>query len=167
MTIQQSKWRFPSRGKHIYATADIKATQKPVFELHSIIFMLENNMTKRPQLLDAQECAVLLLLLLASKYDGRLPATRVRLSELTLKRLWGRSRISRQLLEEIQEWVIRGGWALFWAGGTFAAVKTSAVLSWSRLSSKRIAEDLRQVAEDRHEFEKHWHLIDGVQVDED
>ena len=124
-------------------------------------------MGKRPQLFDAQECAVSLLLLLESRHDGRLPATRVRLSELTLKRLWGRSRLSRQLLDEIQEWVIRGGWALFWAGGTFAAVKVTAVLSWSRLSSKRIAEDLQQLAEDRQEFEKHWHLIDAVQVDED
>ena len=120
-------------------------------------------MNKRPRLLDPQECAILLLVLLASKDDGMAAATRVRLSELTLKRLWGRSRIDPPLLEEVQEWAIRGGWALFWAGGTFAAVKTSAVLSWSRLSSKRLAEDLRQIAEGEYSFDKHWHLIEGAE----
>src|SRR5438045_3195484 len=96
----------------------------------------------RPRLLTAQECAVLLLRLIELRNEEVPPATRVRLSELTLRRLWGRNRLSPEFLEEVQEWCWRAGWTLFFAKTTYAAIRTSAVLNWSRLSSNRLAEDL-------------------------
>jgi hypothetical protein len=118
-------------------------------------------MKNQPRLLDAQECAVLLLRLLEMRNEESPAVSRVRLSELTLRRLWGRDRISRELLEEIQEWLWRGGWSLFYARTTYAAVRTSAVLSWARLSSKRMAENLKEIRDGIFDFDRHLHLIDG------
>jgi hypothetical protein len=127
-----------------------------------------SSMTKaRPHLLDAQECALLLLRLIEMRNAESPGVTRVRLSELTLKRLWGRDRISRELLEEIQEWLSRGGWSLFYARTTYAAVRTSAVLSWVRLSSKRMVEDLKQIRDGSFDFSRHLHLIGGDESVED
>lgn len=121
----------------------------------------------RPRLLDAQECALLLLRLLEMRNEESPAVSRVRLSELTLRRLWGRDRISRELFEETQEWLSRGGWSLFYARTTYAAVRTSAVLSWSRLSSKRMAEELKQIRDGDFDFDQHLHLIQSDQADED
>jgi hypothetical protein len=97
---------------------------------------------ERPQLLSAQECAIVLLRLIELRNQDAASTTRVRISELTLRRLWGRHRLDRDFLDEIQEWLFRGGWTLFFAGTTYAAIKTSAVLNWSRLSSNRLLDDL-------------------------
>lgn len=115
----------------------------------------------RPRLPDAQECAILLLWLieLRNREPESPPVSRVRLSELTLRRLWGRDRISPELLEEIQEWLWRGGWSLFFARTTYAAIKTSAALSWSRLSSKRMAEELKLVRDGAFDFSRHVDLL--------
>jgi len=121
----------------------------------------------RPRLPDPQECAVLLLRLLELRNEESPGASRVRLSELTLRRLWGRDRISRELLEETQEWLSRGGWSLFYARTTYAAIRTSAVLSWARLSSKRMADDLKLVRAGSFDFDRHLHLLNGEQSLED
>jgi hypothetical protein len=121
----------------------------------------------RPRLLNAQECAILLLRLIEMRNQESPGVSRVRLSELTLRRLWGRDRIGREFLEEIQEWLSRGGWSLFYARTTYAAVRTSAVLSWARLSSKRMAEDLNQIRDGNFDFDRHVHLIVGEQSVED
>jgi hypothetical protein len=121
----------------------------------------------RPRLLDAQECGLLLLRLIEIRNQESPGVSRVRLSELTLRRLWGRDRIGRELLEEIQEWLSRGGWSLFYARTTYAAVRTSAVLSWARLSSKRMAEDLKQIRDGSFDFDRHLHLINDEQIVED
>jgi hypothetical protein len=121
----------------------------------------------RPRLPDDQECAILLLRLLelrnakedSSEKDSS-PVSRVRLSELTLTRLWARDRISRELLEGVQEWLSRGGWSLFFAGTTYAAVRSSAVLGWARLSSKRMTEDIKQVRNGSFDFDRHLHLLE-------
>ncbi|MET3364721.1 hypothetical protein [Bradyrhizobium ottawaense] len=97
---------------------------------------------ERPRLLSAQDCAIVLLRLIELRNQDASATTRVRISELTLRRLWGRHRLDRDLLDEIQEWLFRGGWTLFFAGTTYAAIKTSAVLNWSRLSSNRLLDDL-------------------------
>jgi hypothetical protein len=123
--------------------------------------------TNRPRLLDEQECAILLLRLLEMRNEESPGASRVRLSELTLRRLWGRDRIGRDLLEGIQEWLSRGGWTLFYARTSYAAVRTRAVLSWARLSSKRMADDLKQVRDGSFDFERHLHLLNGEQSLED
>jgi len=95
--------------------------------------------------------------------DGT-PTSRVRISELTLRRLWGRHRLDGEFVADVQEWLFRGGWAIFFAGSTYAAIKTSAVLNWSRLSSKRLFEDIGlddlDFVEDRNfDFATHARLL--------
>ena len=86
----------------------------------------------------AHECALLVLRLLQAKIDeaGR-SVTRARLSELTLRKLWVRSRVTDDLLHDVQEILIHGGWALFWAGASFAVMKLDVVEGWGRISWKR------------------------------
>ena len=108
-----------------------------------------------PQIPDARQSAMLLLLLISTR-DG---TTRVRLSETTLKRLWKRNRLKDEFLEEVGEWLARGGWALFFAKTTFAAVKTSIVVNWPRLSSRRLGAVLAEMEEGRFDFEMHANLI--------
>jgi hypothetical protein len=112
-----------------------------------------------PRLPNAQECAILLLHLIEVRGGDSQPVNRVRLSELTLKRLWSRNRLSSEFLEEVQEWLSRGGWTLFFAQNTFAAIKTSAVQNWVRVSSKLIADDLDLVERGELDFQKYLHLI--------
>jgi endonuclease YncB( thermonuclease family) len=38
------------------------------------------------------------------------------LAEGTLKKLWNRERLTEQFLEDVQEWLLTAGWALFYAG---------------------------------------------------
>jgi hypothetical protein len=113
----------------------------------------------RPRLPDAQERALILLRLLEIRNQESPAVSRVRLSELTLKRLWGRDRIGRELLEETQEWLSRGGWSLLYARTTYAAVRISAVLGWSRLSSKRMSDELKQILDGNFDFDRHLHLL--------
>jgi hypothetical protein len=111
--------------------------------------------THKPQVPDAHESAILLLMLIETR-EG---TTRVRLSETTLKRLWGRHRFTDEFLEDVKEWLFRGGWTLFYAKSTFAAVQTSIVANWPRLSSKRLSDILEKVEKGEFEFEKHAHLV--------
>ena len=112
-----------------------------------------------PRLPNAQECAILLLHMIEVRGGDSQPVNRVRLSELTLRRLWSRNRLSSEFLEEVQEWLSRGGWSLFFAQNTFAAIKTSVVQNWVRVSSKLIADDLDLVERGEFDFEKYLHLI--------
>jgi hypothetical protein len=119
---------------------------------------------EQSRLLSAQECAIVLLRLIELRNQDPASTTRVRLAELTLRRLWGRHRLDRDFVEEVQEWLFRGGWTLFFAGTTYAAIKTSAVLNWSRLSSNRLledlaADDLRTVQNGGFDFAKHARLL--------
>jgi hypothetical protein len=119
---------------------------------------------ERPQLLSAQECAIVLLRLIELRNQDATSTTRVRLSELTLRRLWGRHRLDRDFVDEVQEWLFRGGWTLFFAGTTYAAIRTSAVLNWSRLSSNRLLDDLgiedvRLIQNGGFDFAKHIPLL--------
>ena len=111
-----------------------------------------------PRLPTAQECALLLLRLLEVR-DGQSPVSRVRLSDLTLRRLFGRNRLGPELLEEVQEWLARGGWTLFSAGSTYAAVRVGAVTSWSRVSSKRMADELKNVRDGSFDFNTLGYLL--------
>ena len=120
-----------------------------------------------PRLANGQECALLLLRLLEKRNEEAPAVSRARLSEMTLRRLWGRDRISRELLEEIEEWLWRGGWSLFYARTTFGIIKTSAVLSWARLSSKRMAEELEQVRQGTFDFDSCLQLIGDEQGEHD
>lgn len=124
-------------------------------------------MVFQPKLLNSQECALLLLHLISLRSRDGAEVSRVRLSELTLKRLWGRERLGREFLEETQEWLSRGGWTLLYARTTYAAVKTSAVLGWSRLSSKRMLDDLKKINEGVYDFTQHYHLLHDGESDEE
>jgi hypothetical protein len=115
----------------------------------------------------AQECAILLLLLARSGDNRTKEITRFRLSEITLKRLWQRSRITADLLNEVQEWLARAGWTIFYSAGLYAIVRIDVVENWVRLSSKRLADELKQVANGTFDFEKHAHLIASDQDDSD
>src|SRR4051812_1190704 len=116
------------------------------------------------RILDARECAIVLLRLMELRKQDPGSTTRARLSELTLRRLWGRHRLDQGFVEEVQEWLFRGGWTLFFAGTTYAAIRTSAVLNWSRLSSNRLLEDLgiddlQDIGNGGFDFAKHASLL--------
>jgi hypothetical protein len=51
------------------------------------------------------------------------------------------------------------GVTLFFAGMTYAVVKTSVVESWPRVTSRRITADLRAVAQGTFNFSKLEHLM--------
>ena len=112
----------------------------------------------RPYQPDAMECALLLLLLVQPKpmMKGR---TRIRLAEITLKRLWKRRRLGDEFLREVQEWLFRGGFALFYAGTTFGLVKTKSVEGWPRVTSKELEAELDEVARGRFDFSRHYDLL--------
>ena len=78
--------------------------------------------------------------------------TRFRVSELTLKRICGRPRLHPEFLTEMQDWLLRAGWAFFFADRSFGMIKLEAVESWTRLGSKRIADDLDAVAKGDFDF---------------
>jgi hypothetical protein len=108
----------------------------------------------RPYQPDALECAILLLLLVQPK--GR---TRIRLAEITLKRLWKRRRLGDEFVAEVQEWLFRAGWALFYAGTTFGLVKTKSVEGWPRVTSKELEAELEKVVRGRFDFSRYYHLL--------
>jgi hypothetical protein len=110
----------------------------------------------RPQAPDALESAILLLLLIGPKVR-----TRARLAEITLKRLWNRRRLNDDFMREVQEWLFRAGWALFYAGTTFGLVRTKAVEGWPRVTSKDLEAELKIVARGRFDFSRHYDLVLG------
>jgi len=104
---------------------------------------------------NARESTLLFLRLIDAREGWTKKAmTRVRLSELTLKRLWNRQRLTDQFLAEVQEWFLTAGWALVYAGNTYAAVKVDAVQNWPRVSSKRISNEIDAVKNGAFNFEK-------------
>jgi hypothetical protein len=100
----------------------------------------------------ARECALLVLGLVQAKVEesGR-PVTRGRLSEATLRKLWVRSRVTDDLFRAAQEILIHAGWALFWAGTSFAVVKLDVIEGWGRISWKRLDADLRKVRRGKYQ----------------
>lgn len=101
----------------------------------------------------ALEGALLILHLIQSKEQELGEGiTRFRVSEATLKSLWGRHRIPLGFLNEVEEWLLTADWALFFAGSTYAMIRTTAVQGWNRLSSKRIQTELDEVARGEFDF---------------
>jgi hypothetical protein len=109
---------------------------------------------------DGRESALLLLRLIEEREQRRKEKmTRVRLAEMTLKDLWNRQHLPEQFLRDVQEWLLTAGWALIAAGSTFAAVRTSAVENWPRVSSKRLAPMLQKMKAGKFNFADLEHLI--------
>ncbi|HKF10835.1 MAG TPA: hypothetical protein VKB89_19255 [Xanthobacteraceae bacterium] len=115
----------------------------------------------RPYQPDALECAILLLLLMQPK-----ERTRARVAEITLKRLWQRRRLGDEFLREVQEWLFRAGWALFYAGTTFGLVRTKSVEGWPRVTSKDLEAELEKVVRGRFDFNRHYHLLLNSETEE-
>ena len=105
---------------------------------------------------DERQCAMLIIHLLKERQQelgGNREVTRARLSEITIQRLFKRRRISSEFLAEVQEWLFRVGWILFFAGTTYAVVKMKVVDGWGRISSKRIQRDLEKVGTGEFDFD--------------
>lgn len=116
---------------------------------------------------DGRESALLLLRLIESRDSEReKPMTRVRLAEITLKRLWNRKQLGDQFLADVCEWLLSAGWALFFAGSTYAAVQVSAVENWPAVSSKRIRTDIEAVRWAKFDFSTLEHLFSRGDGDE-
>lgn len=71
---------------------------------------------------------------------------------------------NRIFFEEVQEWLARGGGTLFFAHDTYAAIKTSAVRSWARLSSKRVASELELIRKGKFDFQAYSYLLDDTDI---
>jgi hypothetical protein len=107
---------------------------------------------------DCRECALLVLRLIESKEEerqlqGKKQLTRARISLLTLQNLWMRPHFSVEFLDEVNNWLFRAGWTLFFAGKTYAIVRVEAAESWVRISYKRIREEVNSVAAGTYNFE--------------
>jgi hypothetical protein len=73
------------------------------------------------------------------------------------------------IVEEVAEWLSGADIALFFAGTTYAVVRTSVVENWPRVTSKRITADLLAVAQGTFKFSQLEHLLatPGQDVGED
>jgi hypothetical protein len=111
-------------------------------------------------LVDGRQGAILLLRNIELRDEDRHnPMTRAQLTVPMLRRLWSRPRLSPEFLEEVSAWLAVAGWCLFNAGATYAMVRISAVKNWPRLGTKRIADELEQVAKGEFPFDDHEHLL--------
>jgi hypothetical protein len=121
-------------------------------------------------MLDAKGSALLLLRLIESKEteSGR-TLSRFRVAEISLRRIWGRQRITPEFVGDVNEWLARAGRTLFFAGNSYAVILTSAVDSWSRLSSKRIAREIEEALAGAYDFAALEQLLTTKEegVDED
>jgi hypothetical protein len=79
---------------------------------------------------------------------------------------WGRRRISPEFAEEVAEWLSSAGVTLFFAGSTYAVVKTSVVESWPRVTSKRLSADLQKVAQGTFDFDTLEPLLAAPEQDD-
>jgi hypothetical protein len=98
---------------------------------------------------NAREAALLVLHLMDHGGMDRRPVSRARLTEITIRRLWGRTRVPEGFLLDVQEILLGAGWALFWAGSSYAIIKVAAVEGWPRISSKRIENDLERLSREQ------------------
>jgi hypothetical protein len=63
-------------------------------------------------------------------------------------------------LLEVQEYLLAAGWALFCIGPThYAIIKLESVLGWGRISSKRIADELKLVPRGNFPWKEHENLL--------
>jgi hypothetical protein len=115
-----------------------------------------------------REAALIVLHLLDRKRSEGRDVSRARLTEITIRRLWARTRVPEDFLLQVQELLLRAGWALFWAGSSYAIIRVSAVEGWPRLSSKRIADNLQLMSRGHFEFDAiEPLLLQAAAADED
>jgi hypothetical protein len=115
-----------------------------------------------------REAALMVLHLLDRKRREGRDVSRARLTEITIRRLWARTRVPDDFLLQVQEQLLGAGWALFWAGSSYAIIRVSAVEGWPRLSSKRVADDLQLMLRGHFEFDAiEPLLLQAAAADED
>src|SRR5215211_6332792 len=78
----------------------------------------------------------------------------------------GRRRISPEFVEEVAEWLSGADFTLFFAGTTYAVVKTSVVENWPRITSKRLSSELLEVARGAYDFSKLERLLPAPNQEE-
>ena len=140
---------------------------QPINRIHTTLgeySYLEGNMTELPHKPGSLEAALLTLRLVEvndqeRKKMGGEPMTRFRISETTLKRLWLRKRLERAFMIEVEDWLLEAGWALFFAGSTYAMIKVTSAEGWARLTSKRIEDELEKVSRGNFDFAALRHLL--------
>lgn len=102
-----------------------------------------------------RECMLLFLRLIQERETRRrTQMTRAQIAEVTLKKLWGRERLTADFLEDVQEWLLTAGWTLFYAGPIYGAVKIEAVKNWPSVAAKRIGSELAEVALEQYDFDR-------------
>jgi hypothetical protein len=122
--------------------------------------------TERPHLPTEWQCALLICLLIRAREEEfekkglERKVSRARISQNTIRRLCGRSQIANDFLLEVQEFLLAAGWALFCVGPThYAIIKLESVQGWSRISSKRIADELKLVPRGTFPWKKYEDLL--------
>ncbi len=104
-------------------------------------------------MLEAKECALLVRRLIEVKAEGATkPLSRFRVAELSLRRMWGRQRLTQDFIGEVNEWLFRSGWVLFFAGNSYGLISVDVVEGWSRLTSKLISAETSQALAGRYDF---------------
>jgi hypothetical protein len=127
----------------------------------------------KPPLLPTEwQCALLILRLIQAREDEfeqrglKRTVSRARLSQNTIRKLCGRGQIPHDFLLEVQEYLLTAGWALFCIGPThYAIIKLESVQGWSRISSKRIAEELGLVPRREFPWKRYEHLLAAQQAE--
>jgi hypothetical protein len=110
---------------------------------------------------ESRESALLLLRSVQERGDRRgKPLTRARVSGVSLRTLWNRETLTREWLDQVNEWLLSAGWLLVDAGSTYAIVRTSVIENWPRIASKHLEPELEQIAKGRFEFETLGKLLD-------
>src|SRR5215203_5891658 len=100
--------------------------------------MSRDTINRRLAVVKLDPCQGALVLLRALEERGERrgkPLTRARLSAASLKALWIRETITREWLDQINEWLLTAGWVLIEAGGTYGAIRVTVVENWPRVAS--------------------------------
>ena len=69
-------------------------------------------------------------------------------------------------MEEVAEWLSGVDFTLFFAGTTYAVVRTSVVENWPRVTSKRLSADLLEVAQGAYDFSTLERLLPAPKQEE-
>ncbi len=70
-------------------------------------------------------------------------------------------------MEDVAEWLSGADITLFFAGTTYAVVRTSVVENWPRATSKRLSADLLMVPQGTFEFSQLEHLLPAPKQEEE
>ena len=71
------------------------------------------------------------------------------------------------IVEDVAEWLSGVDITLFFAGSTYALVRTSVVENWPRITSKRLSADLQAVAQGAYDFSTLERLLAAPNHEED